>query len=202
MGYVLLLIVIVIIYYGFKNRRDNKILDLLPEQFVVFDLETTGPDAKKHEVIELAAMRVSREYSTTVTFQTLVKPQTNIQQAIVGLTGITQEMLDSDGALLADALERFGEFVGDARLVSFDAKLKKAFLNAAIARCNMAPLRNPVSCALKMARRAWPNRKSYRLAEIASDEQVKVDGEHRVLENCRRTLAVYEAAAFKLKSVR
>ena len=52
-----------------------------------------------------------------------------------------------------------------------------------------------------MARTAWPNRKSYRLADIADDEDIDVDGTHRTLENCQRTLAVYEAAAFKLKSV-
>ena len=203
MGYILLILIVVMIsYYAFKDRQNNETLDLLPEQFVVFDLETTGLDAKKHEIIELAAMRVSREYSVPVTFQTLVKPQTSIQKAIVDQTGITQEMRDHDAEVLADALERFREFVGDARLVSFDAKFKKAFLNAATARCQMAPLNNRMSCALKMAHRAWPNRKSYRLADIAKDENVEVDGEHRVLENCRRILAVYDAAAFKLKSVR
>jgi len=203
MGYILLILIVIVIgYYAFKDRRNNETLDLLPEQFVVFDLVATGLDTKRHQIIELGAMRVSREYTMPLTFQALVKPQENIPKKIVDLTGITQEMLDREGDDLADVLESFREFVGDARLVSFDAKFKKAFLNAAYARCKMAPLSNRMSCALKMARRAWPKRKSYRLADIADDENIETNGTHRALEDCKRTLAVYEAAALNLKSVR
>lgn len=201
MGFMLLILIVLgIIFYAYKDRRINKELDLLPEQFVVFDLETTGPDATKHEIIEIGAMRVYRESTTPQTFQVLVKPQVPIPKEIVALTGITQEILDRDGHLLAEALMDFAEFVGDAGLVSFNASLNTEFLGAATTRCNTPPLKNRFSCALKMARRAWPNRKSYRLADIAKDENFATDGTHRALEDCKRILAVYEAAAFKLKS--
>jgi len=201
-GYMLLILIVLgIIFYAYKDRRINDDLDLLPEQFVVFDLETTGLDATKHEIIEIGAMRVFRESTTPQTFQALVKPKVNIPRKIADLTGITQEMLDRDGQVLADALAAFAAFVGDAGLVSFNASFNMEFLNAATTRCNMRPLNNPVSCALKMARRAWPNRKSYRLADIVKDENLDTDGTHRALKDCQHILAVYEAAAFKLKSV-
>jgi DNA polymerase III epsilon subunit family exonuclease len=197
----LILIVLGIIFYAYKDRRINNDLDLLPTQFVVFDLETTGLDATKHEIIEIGALRVFRESTTPQTFQALVRPQANISKKIVELTGITQEMLDRDGKPLADALAGFAAFVGDAGLVSFNASFNMEFLNAAATGCNVTPLNNRVSCALKMARKAWPNRKSYRLVDIVKDENLDADGTHRAFKDCEHILAVYEAAAFKLKSV-
>jgi len=201
-GYLLpILIIIGILYYVYQDRRSSNKLNLLPEQFVVFHLETTGLGAAKHEIIEIGAMRVFRESTTPQTFQALVKPHVTIPQKIADRTGITQEMLDRDGEVLADALTAFAAFVGNVPLVSFNAKLHMEFLNAATTRCNMAPLNNRVSCALQMARRAWPDRNSYRLADLAKDQSPDAVATHRALENSKHTLAVYEAAAFKLRSV-
>lgn len=186
---------------GANNGEPNSISTIhLPDRFVVFDLETTGLDANKHEIIEIGAIRVSKESINHESFQTLVKANKKVPKRIIELTGISQEMLDRDGEPLDQALREFSEFVGDLRLVSFNAEFDMAFLNAALATCGHSNFGNPVSCALKMARRAWPNRKSYRLADIAKDGNLDASDSHRALGDCKRALAVYCTAASILQS--
>jgi DNA polymerase III epsilon subunit family exonuclease len=173
----------------------------LPEKFIVFDLETTGLTANKHEVLEIGAIRVNRDSINHETYQSLIKPTRKVPAKITELTGITQKMVDLEGVALDLALREFREFVGDLRLVSFNAEFDMAFLHAATTTAGVPAFRNPVSCALKMSRRAWPGRKSYRLAELAKDGGLSSEGTHRALGDCQRALIVYTAASARLKSV-
>ena len=175
--------------------------DLLPDAFIVFDLETTGLDASQHEIIEVAAIRFKKGITTHETLRGLVKPKKSVPRKITDLTGITQEMVDRDGEPLADVLAAFATFVGDLRLVSFNAEFDMAFLQAAAKDCGRRAFSNPVSCALRMARRAWPKRKTYRLDDLASDGQFQKGAAHRALEDARRALIVYAAAVAELKSI-
>lgn len=194
------LIALVIIYVVLPRKAPKARLAHLPERFVVFDLETTGLDPEKHEIIEIGAIRVHRNSTQHDTFQSLVKPIKKIPKKITNLTGINQAMLDADGETLEAALKGFMEFVGDLNLVSFNADFDMAFLRNAAAKHSI-PVVNPVSCALKMARRAWPGRKSYRLVDLAKDGNLSSDGTHRALADCQRTVIVYTAAASQLGTV-
>jgi DNA polymerase III epsilon subunit family exonuclease len=199
--FLLLLAGAVIFYFLKKTPRQTISIDHLPEQFVVFDLETTGLDSTKHEIIEIAAIRVNRDSEKHDTIQSLVKPSKKIPKKIVEITGITQDMIDRDGEALDHALNEFVEFVGDLRLVSFNAPFDMAFLNVATEKCGVKPFKNPVSCALKMSRRAWPGRKSYKLADLAKDGNLDTRNAHRALADSQRALSVYLAAASSLRSV-
>jgi DNA polymerase III epsilon subunit family exonuclease len=176
-------------------------LDHLPEQFIVFDLETTGLDAGKDEIIEFGAIRVNRDSDHHEALQTLVRPSKKIPKKITELTGITQAMVESEGKPLTEAFQEFVAFIGDLPLVSFNAEFDIAFLNNA-AKQHSTEINNTVSCALKMARRAWPGRKSYRLADLAKDGNLSTKDSHRALGDCQRALIVYTAAASLLGTTR
>lgn len=180
------------------ERSKSTKLAPLPERFVVFDLETTGLDCKKHEIIEIGAIRVNRDSTNHDTFQALVKPLRKVPKRIIDLTGITQAMLDAHGGPIAETLSEFLDFAGELPLVSFNAEFDMGFLAVAAQQTGRS-VSNPVSCALVMSRRAWPGRKSYRLADLAKDGNLGSDGAHRALEDCKRTLIVYAAAAAKLR---
>jgi len=197
-------IVIVLLVGGafaiFRLRRKLPDLSILPERFVVVDIETTGLDSAKHEIIEIGAVRVNRDSDVHDTFQVLVKPKRKISKKITEITSITQEMLEKDGQSLDSAIAEFVTFIGDHRLVSFNAEFDMAFLHNAASQSGLA-LKNPTSCALKMARRAWPGRRSYRLVDLAKDGGLSVAGAHRALHDCRLTITVYTSAAAKLHSI-
>ena len=173
----------------------------LPERFVVFDLETTGLDPVKHEIIEIGAIRVNRDSINHDTFQAFIKPAKKVPKKITELTGISQMMLDAEGEPIEKILREFLDFLGDLDLVSFNADFDMAFLQNAAARHSIT-INNSVSCALKMARRAWPGRRSYRLADLAKDGNLSSSDTHRALGDCQRALIVYTAAASELGTTR
>ena len=200
MGWWLTLVAVLVVIVLLLNRKPNKAdLSHLPERFVVFDLETTGLDCGRHEIIEIGAIRVNRDSDVHDTFQALVKPTRKVPKKITELTGITQAMVDAEGDSLEKALCEFLQFAGDLPLVSFNAEFDVGFMQVACEK-NSIELRNPVSCALKLARQAWPGRKSYRLSDLAKDGNLSSDGTHRALADCKRALIVYAAATTRLRS--
>ena len=175
-------------------------LALLPAQFVIVDVETTGLSPERHQIIEIGAIKVNRDGNNHQTFQTLVKCKGRLPKKITSITGITKEMLDREGIALAEAMTQFLEFAGDLRLVAYNAPFDIAFLSNAAKIINRE-IENPVSDALKMAQRAWPRRRSYRLTQLASDGGLSVSGAHRSLKDCHLTLQVYCAASVKLQRI-
>ena len=201
MEWIIVLAIVAFIILYFKMRAKPSVdVSHLPKQFVVFDLETTGLNPYKNEIIEIGAIRVNRDSVNHDTFQRLVKPSQKVPKKITELTGITQSMIDSDAKELEASLLEFISFVGELRLVSFNAKFDMSFLENAANKYSLE-ISNSVSCALEMARRAWPGRDSYKLADLARDGNLDDDDTHRALGDCHRALIIYTAAAAQLRTI-
>jgi DNA polymerase III epsilon subunit family exonuclease len=201
-----LLIGLVVYLFKTKNRflitRPTKSsLSVLPEQFVVFDLETTGLSARKDHIIEIGAIKVKPDSDEHITFQALVKPPIEIPERITKITGITQKMVDQEGEDINNVLPRFIEFIGNSRLVAFNAPFDMGFIRA-VATKHGVTVKNPHSCALKMARKAYPNLDSYKLVDLAAIGGLSTKGNHRALKDCELTMIVYASAAQKLGSAK
>jgi DNA polymerase III epsilon subunit family exonuclease len=176
-------------------------LSILPERFIIYDLETTGLDPARHEIIEVGAIRVHRDSDVHDTFQTFVLPTERISARITEITGITREMVKAEGKTPPDALQSFSEFVGDLPLIAFNSDFDRSFLRASCRRVGLPPITNVHWCALAMARQAWPGRSSYRLSDLARDGGLKTQT-HRALDDCQITLKVYISAALTIGTPR
>lgn len=201
MLWIVLVIIAVLVAFFLLRQRPQKVdLSVLPEQFVVADIETTGLEPEKHEIIEISAVKVNRDSNIHTTFSSLIKPEKKVPKKITELTGITSEMLEREGEKLDSVMTEFVNFVGDLRLVFFNAPFDHTFLRNAANRIGMK-IENPVSCALDMARRAWPGLKSYKLGDLARTGGLNTEGKHRALKDCELTITVYTAAANKLRRI-
>lgn len=95
--YAFILIVIVkryiVILYNRNMVRDkgNNLLELI-DDYCVVDLETTGLSLKLCEIIEICILKV-RNGKIIDKYETLLKPENEIDDFIENLTGITNEML-------------------------------------------------------------------------------------------------------------
>ncbi len=178
-----------------------EIKDALPERFIVFDFETTGLYADQHEIVEIGAIRIHRDSELHDTFQTIVLTENPLSEFIINLTGITQEMVNSEGIAINEAMRDFKEFVGDLPMVAYNAKFDSSFLKEASVKTGIV-FNNKISCALKEARRAWPGRPSYKLADLAKTGNITTSGAHRALEDARIAMIVYAAARRTSKPAR
>jgi DNA polymerase-3 subunit epsilon len=152
------------------------------------------------EIIEFGAIRVNRDSDTHTAFRALVKPGKRIPSLITSITGITQAMVDKDGMPLPQALADFIEFIGNLPLVTYNAEFDIGFLQQA-ARRQGHHLNNRYTCALKMARAAWPGLPSYKLTDLAKRGNLSEDDTHRAVGDSKRALIIFMSAVEQLGRV-
>ena len=185
-----------------QNPADGPKLDMLPERFVIFDLETTGLSAHHHEIIEIGAILANRDSDLHKTFQALVRPKRAVPKKITELTGITDEEIRRDGVPVERALTEFQKFTSGAPMIAFNLDFDRKFLDEACDTYAVPRFTNEMGCALRLSRRAWPERTSFRLQDLARDGGLSLDDSHRALGDCTRTLTIYIAAATAVGSWR
>ena len=105
------------------------------EEFVAFDLETTGLSSVNDRIIEIGAVKI-KDGREVDRFQTFVDPQRKLERKIVDLTGITDEMLVG-APKIEEVLPKFLEFVGDRILVAHNADFDTGFIRAECSRQNL-----------------------------------------------------------------
>ena len=106
------------------------------QEYVAFDLETTGLSSQHDEIIEIGAviLKAGREVDR---FQSFVDPGRLLTQKIVDLTGITDEMLRG-APDIGEILPRFLAFCGDRPLIAHNADFDVGFVSAACRRLGIA----------------------------------------------------------------
>jgi CRISPR-associated protein Cas2 len=157
----------------------------------VIDLETTGLDHRKDQIIELAAVQL-QDGKAGREFSVLVQIQGKLPDEITKLTGITQADLQTKGQPLEEAMRKFHEFIGDGTLVCHNAGFEQGFLFMAAKQCGMAPLTNVFYDTLRTAKRKISGVPNYKLETLAKYFGLKVEQTHRALADCHITLGIYQ----------
>ncbi len=111
--------------FELKNKYNEKISDNI---IVVFDIETTGLDPEIDEIIELGAVKIENG-NIIEKFSTFVKPNVQIPDEVVELTGINDEMV-ADAPPINLVIKEFYEFAEGCTLcghnaIKFDIKFIK-----------------------------------------------------------------------------
>ena len=104
----------------------------LDGEFVAFDLETTGLDARTDSIIEIGAVRI-RGGDVADKFASFAQPGHPLSAKTVSLTGITDEML-REAPTPEEAVDAFLDWVGDTPLCAHNAAFDTGFLREYCAR--------------------------------------------------------------------
>ncbi|MFV0529784.1 MAG: exonuclease domain-containing protein [Lachnospiraceae bacterium] len=161
------------------------------EDYVVFDLETTGISVAKDEIIEIAAVKV-KGHKIVDTFSTFVNPGRPIPSQATRVNGITDAMVAGAPTIekgVSDFL-RFAEkfvLVGH-NIRSFDLK----FIYQAANQLLNLSVDNDYVDTLPMARSSLPQLTSYKLGVISEFFHIDTQGAHRALNDCMMNQRCFE----------
>ncbi len=141
---------------------------------VAFDIETTGLDPEKEDILELAGVKFTfeRMNGKFVTkelgrYQSLVKPTKLIPEEVTRIHNITNQMVEDAPGLQA-VLQAFFRFCGlSSVLVAHNAPFDASFLSKGIRKHGLVIPQNPIIDSLKMLRKILPEHASHKLGEIA-----------------------------------
>ncbi|MCD7865121.1 MAG: 3'-5' exonuclease [Clostridiales bacterium] len=158
------------------------------DAFVAVDLEMTGLKVKTDHILEIGAVKTENG-RVTDTFQTLVNPHRGLDEAIVRLTGITDEMV-RDAPDAEEAVRAFLSFAGELPLLGHNLMFDYSFLKQAAVNCDLPFERDGID-TLKIARKvlAEPERKS--LDSLCDFFHIQRDRCHRALDDAKAACLLF-----------
>ncbi|KIR01379.1 DNA polymerase III alpha subunit [Lachnospiraceae bacterium TWA4] len=168
-----------------KNPREYTLSD----NFVVFDIETTGLNSTVHEIIEIGAVKVSGG-KICDRYSVFVKPTSPIPLAIEELTSISDEMV-KDAKPIEEILPEFLEFSKDCVLVAHNASFDVGFITKKAS--NMGITIDPtVIDTVSLARYLLPSLKRFKLDTVAKALNISLDHHHRAVDDAECTARIFE----------
>jgi CRISPR-associated protein Cas2 len=160
-------------------------------EYMVLDIETTGLDRSKDEIVEIGAIRVEGGEVTAV-FKRILVIESELPPAISQLTGITNEQIRHSGRAPLDVLCEFAEFTGDLPIVSHNIDFDIGFLRNACKKMGLPPPANRCIDTLALARRRIRDIADHKLGTLAEYFGIERSGEHRGYDDCLTTKRLYE----------
>lgn len=150
------------------------------DEYVVFDIETTGLSHINCDITEIGAVRVVNG-ELTDRFQTFVRPGGPIPPKIVSLTGINDDMV-KDAPLPEVALAEFRQFCGDnAVLVAHNSDFDTKFIFHKSQQFGIT-YGNTVVDSLALCRLALPKLKNHKLNTVAAHLHIPLE-HHRAVND-------------------
>ena len=171
-----------------SEKEVPEINDIKGQEFVVFDLETTGLSRFADKITEIGAVRI-KNGEITETFNELVNPEKLIPEKVTELTGITNEMV-MDKAKIDQALPRFLDFAKDAILVGQNSDFDIGFVreNAHNLGIEFKPI---YMDTLPMARSLFEDMSRFSLDKIARKLNIPAFNHHRASDDARATGQIF-----------
>lgn len=158
--------------------------------FTIIDLETTGLDPVKNEIIELGAAKV-RNGQIVNTYQQLVRPKKAIPAEIENMTGISNDMV-ADAPAISDVIGEYVDFIGDDIVIGHNVKFDLSFLSEKLKKAKHMEFTNDYSDTMLLARRVMKGLVHYKLQDLVKHYKIKPAAAHRSLADCISTFDVYK----------
>ena len=162
--------------------------DIFSRPFCAFDLETTGQYPVSSEIVEFAAVKWYRGQEIG-SYQKLFKPTEPMGDFVIGIHGITNEMVSGCTPFRNFASE-IKDFLADSILVAHHAPFDMGFLSWALENESLSLPQNPVICTSLLSRTIIPETTNHRLQTLVKELSLPTGQAHRALDDSRACLHV------------
>ena len=146
--------------------------------YVVLDLETTGGNAQRDRITEIAAVRIENGVETA-RWSTLVNPGVPIPGFIQLLTGITDAMV-ATAPTFEEVATPLLELLDGAVLVAHNVRFDHAFVVNELARMERV-LKTKTLCTVRLSRKLYPGHKGHGLDAIMQRHGLQTQSRHRAM---------------------
>ena len=162
------------------------------------DLETTGLDPNKHEIIE-AAIILSRADGSTYEWQSKIKPKdiASADPVALKVNGYIPEEWDK-APLLEEVSSEITSLLEGTMPVAHNAHFDRSFLETHL---GVDTLPHRWLDTISIAHVVMPNRDRYSLASLCDAFGIDNSGAHTALVDARRCLRLYESLMNKQKEI-
>jgi DNA polymerase-3 subunit epsilon/ATP-dependent DNA helicase DinG len=155
----------------------------LRHPYVALDTETTGLEAGRDEIIEVAAVRFQGP-EVLGTWHSLIKPAASLPEAITRLTGITPQDLET-APMFYTVVPELARFIGDDPVVGHSVGFDIDFLAA-----QGLPLRNRQVDTFELSTLLLPQLPDRSLISVARHLEIPYPEQHRALADAQMSRQV------------
>ncbi len=148
----------------------------LSDEFIVFDIETTGLSPVKDRITEIAAVKI-KQGKLTDRFSELINPEIPIPENITKLTGISNETVKNKDTI-REILPRFIEFIKDHPIIAHNASFDFGFITAKAGELGLN-VGNTVIDTLQLSRILLPELNRHRLNVVCEHLGISLENHHR-----------------------
>lgn len=157
-------------------------------EIVAFDTETSGAYALGSDIVEFAAVKY-KNGNIVETFQTLLKPREPMSDFIIGIHGITNEMVEG-APRMQEQVQKIRDFLGNSVLVAHHAPFDLGFLAAAFEKNKVKFPDGPILCSSLLSRKLIHGSVNHKLQTLIPFLGLKQGVAHRALDDAEACLQV------------
>ena len=163
--------------------------EILNNNFVVYDFETTGVDVNNDEIIEIGALKIEKGVFTQV-FTTLVNPKRHIPEGATKVNRITDDMV-SNCFTIEQVIQDFYLFCKDCQMVGYNnISFDSQFLVNSARRVGI-DFNNTQIDAFVLAKQKLKDLHNYKLGTVSKYLDVNLIDAHRALNDVLATAEVF-----------
>ncbi len=166
---------------------------MFKQPYVVLDLETSGVDNKKDDIIEVAMIRYE-DGKEVDRYESLIKVNYKLPKIITIITSITDEDIEKDGQDKNEVFDRISEMLDGAYMIAHNIKFDAGFLKEKGVDMNVLGLIDTIPLAQVML----PEATSYSLESLSDDLEIKHVNRHRAMGDVEATLSLFQHLCKKI----
>lgn len=159
---------------------------ILDHQLVAFDLETSGAYPLGADIVEFAAVKWSGG-QVIDTYQTLIKPPKPMGAFIIGIHGITNEMVES-APTISEKIHEIRAFISGSVVMAHHAPFDLGFMTHEFERAGMMIPNDPVVCTSLLSRAVIPESPNHKLQTLIQFLKLQQGKAHRALDDSQACL--------------